>query len=352
MSLVIGRFEIVGELGKSELGSVYKAYDPTKNRSVALRVLPADTSQAIGASQQFLLQARAASALDSPNIVSIYAGAKEQGLVYVAMEYVEGVPLEAALATQQGFSSREVLDISRQVCRGLDHAHSKGVFHRLLTPDSILTEWDGTVKILDFAAVPGPIAEQKGDQLRYMSPEQVQGREPDARSNVFNWGAILYEIVTGRKAFGAGDPEGIKRQILETMPPPPNEVKPRVDVGISRAIMKALAKNPEYRFQRAGDMVSELEAECGAASRPYVREMPWQSLPLPRAEMGSPRLSPSLGGGPLSAPSMPGSEPRPRFAVGDGASAGAKNSVPVAVAPAPPNNLNETIAPLYSTLPP
>jgi len=211
MAPLIGRFEIVREIGKSELGTVYKAYDPKKKRTVALRVLPADAPQAIERSREYLLHAKAASVLDSPNIVSIYAGAEEQGLAYVVMEFVEGVPLDAALATQQGFSSSELLDISRQVCRGLDHAHSKDIFHRRLTPPGILTEWDGTVKILDFAADPGPLEGKSGDELRYLSPEQIQGRAPDARSNVFNWGAILYEMVTGRKAFGEGSPEGVQR---------------------------------------------------------------------------------------------------------------------------------------------
>ena len=126
MSPAIGRFEVVREIGKSELGTVYKAYDPKKTRTVALRVLRADTPEAAERSREYLLAAKAASVLDSPNIASIYAGAEEQGLAYVVMEYVEGVPLDAALATQQGFPSSELLDISRQVCRGLDHAHAKG----------------------------------------------------------------------------------------------------------------------------------------------------------------------------------------------------------------------------------
>jgi len=279
MAPVIGRFEIVREIGKSQLGTVYKAYDPKKKRTVALRVLCADTPQAMERSREYLLHAKAASVLDSPNIVSIYAGAEEQGLAYVVMEFVEGVPLDAALATQQGFSSSELLDIFRQVCRGLDHAHSKDIFHRRLTPPGILTEWDGTVKILDFAADPGPLEGRSGDELRYLSPEQLQGRAPDARSNVFNWGAILYEMVTGRKAFGDGTAEGVQREILEVMPPAPDEVNPRLPVGISRVVMKALAKNPEYRFQHAGDLVTELETECGAASRPSLPGVPQINVP-------------------------------------------------------------------------
>lgn len=288
MSPAIGRFEVVREIGKSELGTVYKAYDPKKTRTVALRVLRADTPEAAERSREYLLQAKAASVLDSPNIASIYAGAEEQGLAYVVMEYIEGVPLDAALATQQGFSSSELLDISRQVCRGLDHAHAKGIFHRRLTPAGIITEWDGTVKIMDFAANLGPPEGRSGDDLRYLSPEQVQGRAPDARSNVFNWGAILYEMVTGKKAFGDSDGADVRREILEVMPTPPDEVNPRVHVGISRVVMKALAKNPEYRFQHAGDLVNELEAECGAASRASLPGVPQINVPQINVQINVP----------------------------------------------------------------
>ena len=302
MAPVIGRFEIVREIGKSELGTVYKAYDPKKKRTVALRVLCTDTPSAYERSRQYLMQAKAASVLDSPNIVSIYAGAEEQGLAYVVMEFVEGVSLDAALATQQGFSSSELLDISRQVCRGLDHAHSKGIVHRRLTPPGILTEWDGTVKILDFAAELGPEETRTGDDVRYLSPEQVQGRAPDARSNVFNWGAILYEMVTGRKAFAESEPAAVQREILEVMPSPPQEVIPGMPAGISRVVMKALAKNPEYRFQHAGDLVSELETECSASSRTSLPGVPQINVPPPPPPPPTPRIE-------VAPPSIPGLSP-------------------------------------------
>lgn len=366
MAPVIGRFEIVREIGKSELGTVYKAYDPKKKRTVALRVLFTDTPLPLERSRQYLLQAKAASVLDSPNIVSIYAGAEEQELAYVVMEFVEGVPLDSALATQQGFSSSELLDISRQVCRGLDHAHSKGLFHRRLTPRGVLTEWDGTVKILDFAADLGALETRTSDDLRYLSPEQVQGREPDARSNVFNWGAILYEMVTGSKAFAESDAAEVQRAILEVMPPSPQEVVPRMPAGISRVIMKALAKNPEYRFQHAGDLVSELEAECDAVNRTSLPGVPQVNVPPPapppRVESGSPiirGLSPKLGSESSTpaasaaavleaAPSAPRSEPLMGYEIPTSTVPSQPRSSAPAMAPpviAAPSPAKETIAP-------
>lgn len=289
---VIGQFEVVREIGKSDLGTVYKAFDPQKKRSVALRVVPAGSPEAAGSSKQYLEQAKAASVLDSPNIASIYAVAEEEGLSYVVMEYIEGVPLDAALAGQQMFPTSELLDITRQVCRGLDHAHSKGLFHPWLKPASIVTEWDGSVKILDFPAGPGSLENKTGDEVRYMSPEQVQGRAPDARSNVFNWGAILYEMVSGRKAFGEGDSGSVVREILEVMPPSPHDLNAKLPIGISRVVMKALAKNPEYRFQRAGDMVAEMEAECEAANRPQQPEI--QTSPTPQIHAAPPVSAPKF----------------------------------------------------------
>jgi len=273
-------------------------------------------------------------------------------------------------SAQQGFSSSELLDISRQVCRGLDHAHSKGIFHRRLTPPGILTKWDGTVKILDFAAELGPLQTRTGDDLRYLSPEQVQGQTPDARSNVFSWGAILYEMVTGRKAFGESDAAGVQSEIMEVMPQPPQEVIPRMPAGISRVIMKALAKNPESRFQHAGDLAreleSEVEAECGAASEaappdaPQVNVPPPAPLP-PRTETGSPivaGLAPKLGSDSFTSvasgaaalaspaePSTPCSEPLPGYDI-PAPTAPSCSPAMAATAVAAPSPSRETTAPL------
>lgn len=287
-SVTIGRFEVIRELGRSELGIVYKAHDPKRKRTVALRVLRCETPEAAERARQYLVEAKAASVLDSPNIVTIYAGAEEQGLAYVAMEYIEGVPLDTALASEQGFSTGELVDISRQVCRGLDHAHSKGIFHRALQPSNITTEWDGSIKIMNFglhtAAKVSP-----GHRLNYTSPEQVQGREPDARSNLFSWGAILYEMVTGKQAFPGQDTEAVRRAIIEVMPPVPLDINPKAHPGISRVIMKALAKNPEYRFQHGSDLVGELETEYRSGQRTTVAVLPINP-PQPSKEPATPAV--------------------------------------------------------------
>jgi hypothetical protein len=304
-TVTIGRFEIVRELGKSELGTVYKAFDPKKKRTVALRVLRADTPESIERSRQYLLQARAASVLDSPNIVSVYAGAEEQGLTYVVMEYIEGITLETALRAEQGWSASELIDISRQVCRALDHAHSKGIFHASLAPGRIITEWDGTVKIMEFGfdwAMDGSPAQE----LHYMSPEQVQGQPPDARSNIFSWGAILYEMVTGKQAF-AGDAESVRRSIQDEDPPAPDVVNPKIPACISQVIMKALAKSPGDRFASGAELVEALETEYRSARSSAVAPGVPQVAAAPRLEPRPapptiPGLSPKLDAAPPAAP--------------------------------------------------
>ncbi len=293
-SVTIGRFEVIRELGRSELGIVYKAHDPKRKRTVALRVLRCETPEAAERARQYLVEAKAASVLDSPNIVTIYAGAEEQGLAYVAMEYIEGVPLDTALASEQGFSTGELVDISRQVCRGLDHAHSKGIFHRSLQPSNITTEWDGTIKIMNFGLHTATQV-SPGHILNYTSPEQLQGREPDARSNLFSWGAILYEMVTGKQAFSGQDAESVRRAIIEVMPPVPSDINPKAHPGIARVIMKALAKNPEYRFQHGSDLVGELETEYRSGQRTTVAVPPINSPELSKepAPPVIPGLSPN-----------------------------------------------------------
>ena len=168
------------------------------------------------------------------------------------------------IARQDGFSIWDLLDISRQVCLAIDHADSHGVLHRSLEPAKIMMQWDGTVKVLGYgvstmvSAMPS-----KGTSVPplfyYMSPEQVKGNVMDVRSNIFSWGAVLYEMVTDRKPFVGDDVQTVRQRILEETPEPPATINPRIHLGVSRVIMQALAKNPEERYQRGQELVIDLE---------------------------------------------------------------------------------------------
>ena len=175
------------------------------------------------------------------------------GQFCAAMEYIQGNSVATMLARKEGFSIWDLLDIGRQVCSGLDHAHSHIVFHYSLEPAKIMCGWDGTVRVLGFGVSSvGKFAAQMPEVpsiLHYMSPEQVRGEEIDARSNIFSLGALFYEMVTDRKAFDREDAESLRQSILESTPVPPMHVNSNLHPLLSDLIMKALSKDPAERYQ-------------------------------------------------------------------------------------------------------
>ena len=273
MSSKIGRFEILSELAKSTYGCVYKASDSESGQTIALKTIHL---QEFGEHAEALVQLISAEAestkdLSSPNITLIYGAGEIEGQFCAAMEYIQGNSIQTMLARKEGFSIWDLLDISRQVCQGLDHAHQQNVFHYSLEPSKIMVTWDGTVKLLSFGiSSTGNIfavaAGAPPSPLYYMSPEQVSGEKVDARSNLFTWGAMLYEMVTDQKPFDGADADTVRQKIREEMPAPPATVNPKVSPIASDVIMKALAKEPAQRYQSGREMVTDLE-HCREASK-------------------------------------------------------------------------------------
>lgn len=266
MSTNIGRFEIVSELAKSASGAVYKANDPGAGRTVALKTirldLPPDLARIL--IQLILQEAESTKVLNSQNIALLYGAGEIEGLFCAAMEYVEGNSLANMIARQEGFSIWDLLDISRQACLALDHADSHGVLHRSLEPAKIMMQWDGTVKVLGYGVSTMVSAMPRAGAnvpplFYYMSPEQVRGEVMDVRSNIFSWGAILYEMVTERKPFVGDDVQTVRQRILEETPEPPATINPRMNLGVSRVIMQALSKSPDERYQRGQELQIDLE---------------------------------------------------------------------------------------------
>jgi len=299
MSTKIGRFEIVGELSKSASGAVYKANDPGAGRSVALKTIrldvPPDLSRILV--QLILQEAEGTKVLNSQNIALLYGAGEIEGQFCAAMEYVEGNSLANMIRSQEGFSIWDLLDISRQVCLALDHADSHGVLHKSLEPEKIMMQWDGTVKVLGYgvstmvSAMP-----RKGTNVPplfyYMSPEQVKGDVMDLRSNIFTWGAVLYEMLTERKPFMGDDIQTVRQRILEETPEPPATINPRMNLGVSRVIMQALAKSPEERYQHGHDLLIDIEKakETTQAKAAKQASQPPKGLVIPeklRAPAGS-----------------------------------------------------------------
>jgi predicted Ser/Thr protein kinase len=266
MSLqTVGRYEITGELGRGAMGVVYKALDPTIGRTVALKTMRLDVHglDAQEMVRRFQNEARAAGVLNHPNIVTIYDAGEEDGIFYIAMEFIEGTTLHELLAEQRVLATDEVLQLMRQICRGLDYAHSNGIVHRDIKPANIMITANGTVKIMDFGiAKSGGQVTNTGQVLgtpNYMSPEQVKGRPLDGRSDLFSLGVILYEMLTGEKPFVGQNVTTIIYKIVNETPITPRDLDVTVHPGLSAIVTKALAKAPDDRYQTGADLVRDLE---------------------------------------------------------------------------------------------
>jgi serine/threonine-protein kinase len=192
------------------------------------------------------------------------------------MEYIQGNSVATMLARKEGFSIWDLLDIGRQVCSGLDHAHSHNIFHHSLEPSKIMCGWDGMVRILGYgmSSVGKFTLQMEGvpSILHYFSPEQVRGEEIDARSNIFSLGAMFYEMVTDRKAFDREDSETLRESIAESTPVPPMHLNPKLHPQLSDLIMKALAKDPSERYQSGKELLEDLE-KC-KESKPQAAKQP------------------------------------------------------------------------------
>jgi Tol biopolymer transport system component len=279
----LGPYEIQGSLGAGGMGEVYRARDSRLERTVAIKVLPASFSADRDRLQRFATEARAAAALNHPNILSIFDIGDDHGAPYVVSELLEGETLRDRLRSGP-LSSRKAIDYALQVARGLAAAHEKGIVHRDLKPENIFLIHDGRVKILDFglAKLTRPEAPSDSDEaptvqaatepgvvmgtVGYMSPEQVRGKAADARSDIFAFGAILYEMVSGKRAFHGETTADTMSAILKEEPPELSETARNVPPALERIVRHCLEKHPSQRFHSAGDLAFDLEAMTGISA--------------------------------------------------------------------------------------
>ena len=261
----VSRYQIAEEVGRGAMGVVYRATDPNIGRTVALKTMRLDMHGVENEEilRRFKHEAVLAGVMNHPNIVTIYDAGEYESVFYIAMEYIEGVTLHKVLHEQRALSIEPVLNISRQVCAGLDYAHDRGVIHRDIKPANIMMGTEGAVKIMDFGiAKSGTSMTTAGQVLgtpTYMSPEQVRGRQLDGRSDLFSFGVCLYEMVTGEKPFTGQNVTTIIYKIMNEAPIPPRDLDVSIHPGISAIISKALAKNPDERYQNGEEMVHDLE---------------------------------------------------------------------------------------------
>jgi serine/threonine-protein kinase len=282
----IGRYQVSDELGKGAMGVVYKASDPTIGRTVALKTMRLDVhaEKHDAMLRRFQHEARAAGRLSHPNIVTIYDAGEAEGIFYIAMECIEGTTLASMLHKRRALSALEIVEIGTQICAGLQYAHFRKVVHRDIKPQNIMLAAGGAVKIMDFGiAKAGASLTHTGEVLgtpHYMSPEQVKGQDLDGRSDIFSLGVVLYEMVTGEKPFTGQNVTAVVYQIVNEEPVPPRELDVSIHPGLSMIITKCLAKDPEDRYQEAGDLATALKS-YKIVSIPQAHGVSDRKVPIP-----------------------------------------------------------------------
>jgi serine/threonine protein kinase len=268
-------YEIVSPIGAGGMGEVYRARDTTLRRDVAIKVLPEYWSRDPDRLRRFEVEAQAAATLNHPNVISIFHVGQYDGSPYIVTELLQGETLRERLR-HRAMPLREVLDTGGSIAHGLAAAHVAGVVHRDLKPENIFLTKDGRVKILDFGLAKfDPVASESGSTVTvqqatnpghvlgtvgYMSPEQVRGNPADTRSDIFALGLILYEMLTGHRAFKKATSAETMAAILNEDPPPLSQLSSATPPALHRVISRCLMKNPEQRFQHASDLAFALEA--------------------------------------------------------------------------------------------
>jgi eukaryotic-like serine/threonine-protein kinase len=269
----LGQYEIIGPLGAGSMGEVYRARDARLNRDVAIKVLPKLASAEPDRLQRFEIEARAAAALNHPNILSVFQMGTHEGAPYLVSELLEGKTLAESLR-RGPLPLRQAIQYGIQIAHGLAAAHEKGVVHRDLKPENLFVARDGRIKILDFGLAKVTPTQPAPTNLAttitrhgvamgtvgYMSPEQVRGHATDHRTDIFAFGAILCEMVMGQRTFQRATEADTVSAILNEEPPPISQLSPDIPAGLERVIRRCLEKNPEQRFHSASDLAFALEA--------------------------------------------------------------------------------------------
>jgi len=265
----LGRYEIIQELGRGAMGVVYKGRDPNIDRMVAIKVISPeagmDPDKAKELRERFQREARAAGRLSHQNIVTIYDASEVEGRAFLVMEFIEGKTLESLIHAGMMFSLQDVASIGNQVAQALDYAHQNGIVHRDIKPANIMMTGTGLVKVADFgiARITETSITRTGLAVgtpSYMSPEQVAGQKVDGRSDQFSMGVLIYELLSGEKAFPGDSLTTVLYRIMQAEPIPLRQVNPGLPEAVDVIIRKAMAKNPNERYPRAADFGRDLLA--------------------------------------------------------------------------------------------
>jgi TolA-binding protein len=299
----LGHYRIIERLGEGGMGVVYKAQDLTLGRHVALKLLPPRIADDRESVERFRREARTASALNHPNICTIYSFGEHDGYLMLAMELLDGETLDKTIDDGGPLELTRLIDVSTQVADGLEAAHAEGVLHRDIKPANIFLCKRGQVKVLDFGLA--KLAEREHDArvtqhfasrtgttvgtISYMSPEQARGEPLDSRTDLFSFGVVLYEMATGRQSFGGSTTAVIFDGILNRQPRPPASLNASVPAELERIISKALEKDRTLRYQTAADLRADLQRlKRDSGSRVSVAAAPAVSNPLETVVLPAP----------------------------------------------------------------
>ncbi|MCW5979288.1 MAG: protein kinase [Bryobacteraceae bacterium] len=270
----IGRYKIVGELGRGAMGVVYRAEDPAIGRTVAIKTIRladlTDEGERGRLRERLFREARSAGILSHPGIVTIYDIAEENNMAYVFMEFVEGTTLEQMMSADNPLDREVIIETLRQTATALDYAHSKGIIHRDIKPANIMVSVDGQAKVTDFgvARIVSQQMTQAGTIMgtpNYMSPEQVQGSPVDGRADQFSLAVIAFELLTGEKPYAADTLPTLLYRIAREQPAPPRRLNPTLGPQVDSVLERAFSKQPASRFRTCTEFVSSLAVAVNAS---------------------------------------------------------------------------------------
>ncbi|HTZ00080.1 MAG TPA: protein kinase [Rhodocyclaceae bacterium] len=350
----LGRYEITGKLGEGAMGVVYRAFDPLLEREVAVKTIKLDLTPAEQAEfeSRFFKEARSAARLNHPAIVTVFDAGKESDMAYIAMELLDGTDLRKLITKDERLPIERVVEIVAQVADGLDYAHQNGVVHRDVKPANIMVLNTGAVRIADFgiAQLQSGARTMTGQILgtpKYMSPEQIMGKPVDGRSDIFSLGIVLYQLLTGVSPFDASSVSTIMYRVISEPAMPPTLIIRDVPRAFEVILAKALAKDPERRYQTAAEMAADLRRyrELEDAPPPDWEGSgllnPTSVVPLGQLPSGDTTVMNRTDTIPVGLkPRAPGESSSPTLPLGERSMAGAAvdKTVPLP-RPAPPSRL-------------
>ena len=260
-----GRYLVNELIGVGGMANVYKATDVTDGKTVAVKVLREEFCDNEEFLRRFKNESKAIAMLSHPNIIKVYDVCFSHKMQVIVMEYVDGITLKEYLEEQSPLSWKETLHFTTQVLRALSHAHSKGIVHRDIKPQNVMLLPNAQIKITDFGIARFARSEARTltdraiGSVHYISPEQAQGEHTDQRADLYSVGVMLYEMLTGQLPFDADSPVSVALKQIEMEPPMPRSINPEIPEGLEEITMRALQKDPEQRYQSAGEMLADIE---------------------------------------------------------------------------------------------